>query len=132
MKIETMIENISRAKSVMEKSLEKKSLLPEFFWETFETGRKGLEESVQFLTAIQKFEKERAETEALKKQKLLELLKELDSIADDMSVVNTEAKYIVSRNSSNEASMDKMSAEAIQYYMKKMEEKIAKLKGELK
>lgn len=126
------IASLERARNLHAKAWERKSMIPEFLWATEEFMKKTLDQVFNFLCVLQKDEKLKKELEAANLIMKEEILKEMDSFVDDLSVMNNEARFIISRNSTNDASMDKMSAEVVQHYAKQLGEKIKSLKEEVK
>ncbi len=131
MKLDDVIDVVVRARNLHVKAWEKKSLIPEYMWETGEFFKKTLDEVLLFLSVQQKNEKLQQELEVLGKTKRQEVHALLKDLLDDVSIINNEARYIISRNLSDETSMDKMSAEAIQHYAKKLDEKVKKVQQDI-
>lgn len=131
MKLDDVIDVVVRARNLHVKAWEKKSLIPEYMWETGDFFKKTLDEVLLFLSVQQKNEKLQQELEVVAKAKRQEVQSVLKDLLDDVSIINNEARYIISRNLANETSMDKMSAEAIQHYAKKLDEKVKKIQQDI-
>lgn len=126
-----LIELCSRTKNQCDKAMEKRSMIPPYLHENFDFIQKSLPLILEASQSFYRYDRIQAEKRAELKAKGQLLEKEVLSILDDLSVMNNEARYIVSRNKDNEASMDKMSAEAVQHYVGLIETRLKKIKDDL-